>query len=389
MTSSSPLSRVFVVLSRPRFGGNIGASARAVKNMGLGGLVLAGADDFHPAEARMMAAEAGGVLDAAPRHETLEAALAPFDITFAATRRVRGGRTRVLTAREAAAHLAREMGAHRTAAIVFGCEESGLSAAETALCHGVLSIPSDPAYPSLNLAAAVMVACYEARLALEEGAGAGARRPSTGPRAAGAEEREQMLGQMEAALALAGFFDANPRGRVLIHLREILSRVTRSSQDARLLRGAFRRVNQALRGAGGGERSSPRRPRCPTIAVDIIIEMQEGGIVLIRRKNPPPGWAIPGGFVDVGETLEQAAVREAGEETGLSVTLVRQFHAYSDPARDPRGHNVGVVFIASAAGIPRGMDDASDARVYSRETLPPDLAFDHRRILEDYFDRKY
>ena len=103
-------------------------------------------------------------------------------------------------------------------------------------------------------------------------------------------------------------------------------------------------------------------------------------IVLINRKNPPHGWAIPGGFVDYGETLEAAAVREAFEETSLEVRLVRQFHSYSDPARDPRQHTISTVFIATAAGAPAGADDASEARIFSIDDLPSPIAFDHADI---------
>ncbi len=130
------------------------------------------------------------------------------------------------------------------------------------------------------------------------------------------------------------------------------------------------------------------RPVTPPIAADCIIETG-GGIVLIRRRNPPPGWAIPGGFMDPGESLEETAVREAREETGLSVELVRQLHAYSDPGRDPRGPTVAVVFVGRAEGVPKGGDDAAEARVFTRDTLPPDLAFDHRQILDDYFSGRY
>ena len=127
--------------------------------------------------------------------------------------------------------------------------------------------------------------------------------------------------------------------------------------------------------------------RNPVPTVDIIIEVS-GGIVLIKRKNPPYGWAIPGGFVDYGESLETAAVREAKEETSLDVTLVCQFHCYSDPNRDPRQHTLSTVFIAQAEGIPHAADDAAEVGVYTRDTLPP-LAFDHARILEDYFTRRH
>ena len=126
--------------------------------------------------------------------------------------------------------------------------------------------------------------------------------------------------------------------------------------------------------------------RNPFPTVDIIIEM-DGGIVLIRRKNPPYGWALPGGFVDYGESLETAAIREAKEETSLNVELISQFGAYSDPNRDPRQHNISVVFKAKATGQPKAADDAKEIGVFDRDSLPDDLAFDHGKILQDYFDR--
>jgi ADP-ribose pyrophosphatase YjhB (NUDIX family) len=125
----------------------------------------------------------------------------------------------------------------------------------------------------------------------------------------------------------------------------------------------------------------------PFPTVDILIEIG-GGIVLIERKNPPHGWAIPGGFVDYGESLEQAAVREAKEETSLDVTLVEQFHTYSDPKRDPRHHTVSTVFIATAEGTPRGEDDAKAARIFREDDLPAPIVFDHAQILRDYFRYK-
>jgi 8-oxo-dGTP diphosphatase len=125
--------------------------------------------------------------------------------------------------------------------------------------------------------------------------------------------------------------------------------------------------------------------RNPLPTVDIIIELTGSGIVLIERKNPPHGWALPGGFVDYGESLEAAAEREAEEETSLRVRLIEQFYAYSDPSRDPRHHTISTVYIASAQGAPKGADDAKRAEVFVAGQLPEPLAFDHRRILTDYF----
>jgi ADP-ribose pyrophosphatase YjhB (NUDIX family) len=128
--------------------------------------------------------------------------------------------------------------------------------------------------------------------------------------------------------------------------------------------------------------------RNPFPTVDIIIEVMRGrrklGVVLIERKNPPPGWALPGGFVDYGETLEAAAVREAREETSLEVELLGQLGAYSDPARDPRFHTISTVFLARAKGVPRGADDARSAVVFDPRDRSLPLAFDHRKILDDY-----
>jgi len=125
--------------------------------------------------------------------------------------------------------------------------------------------------------------------------------------------------------------------------------------------------------------------RNPFPTVDIIIEMETGGIVLIKRKNPPFGWALPGGFVDYGESLESAAVREAEEETSLKVCLQYQLGAYSDPQRDPRQHTISVVFVARASGEPKAADDAADVGIFDSNSLPDSLAFDHGKIIQDYF----
>jgi 8-oxo-dGTP diphosphatase len=124
--------------------------------------------------------------------------------------------------------------------------------------------------------------------------------------------------------------------------------------------------------------------RNPLPTADVIIEVGDR-IVLVRRKNPPEGWAIPGGFVDVGETVEAAAAREGREETGLAVTLTALLGVYSDPARDPRHHTVSTVYVGRAEGTPRGGDDAAEARLFGEGDLPSPIAFDHARILADYF----
>ena len=127
--------------------------------------------------------------------------------------------------------------------------------------------------------------------------------------------------------------------------------------------------------------------RNPTPTVDILI-IQNHSVVLVKRKNPPFGWAIPGGYVDEGESVEHAAIREAMEETGLEVTLDELFYVYSDPGRDPRQHTMSVVFIAHANGTPQGADDAECAMYFDFDHLPSPIAFDHSTILSDYLAYK-
>jgi 8-oxo-dGTP diphosphatase len=120
----------------------------------------------------------------------------------------------------------------------------------------------------------------------------------------------------------------------------------------------------------------------PAPTVDVVLLLPGDRVVLVERRNPPLGWALPGGFVDAGETLEAAAVREAREETGLEVRLLDLVGCYSDPRRDPRRHTVTAAFLGVAEGEPRGGDDAAQARAFSWGALPP-LCFDHAEILAD------
>lgn len=132
------------------------------------------------------------------------------------------------------------------------------------------------------------------------------------------------------------------------------------------------------------------RPVTPTLAADAIVELvhlPDRPIVLIERKNPPYGWAIPGGFVDIGETLEAAAVREAKEEISLDVELVSLLGMYSNPARDPRGHTITAVYVATSTGQPIAADDAKRLEIFSLDNLPSPLAFDHAMVLADF--RRY
>lgn len=131
------------------------------------------------------------------------------------------------------------------------------------------------------------------------------------------------------------------------------------------------------------------RPQTPALAADAIIELLDfpgKPIVLIERKNPPPGWAIPGGFVDIGESVPDAAVREALEETCLEVTLRCLLGVYSKPDRDPRGHTVSMIYVAQAHGEPVAADDAANVGLFDPASIQVPLAFDHKQILRDYLE---
>ena len=134
------------------------------------------------------------------------------------------------------------------------------------------------------------------------------------------------------------------------------------------------------------------KPITPLLAADAIIELvnedNQISIVLIERKNPPYGWAIPGGFVDVGETLEHAAIREAKEEVCLDVKLSCLLGVYSDPARDTRGHTATAIYVSTANGIPQAADDAKSVKIFNIDALPTNLVFDHDAVLKDYLNYK-
>lgn len=132
------------------------------------------------------------------------------------------------------------------------------------------------------------------------------------------------------------------------------------------------------------------RPETPLLAADIIIEVrdQPGTVVLVKRKFAPFGWAIPGGFVEIGETVEHAAIREMKEEVGLDVIITGLLGVYSDPKRDPRGHTVTIIYTGVAEGQPVAADDAADVGIFAENNLPQLLAFDHRQVLADYFSSR-
>lgn len=235
MSPTEPLNRISVVLCRPRIGGNIGAAARAVKNMGIGGLVLVAPEAYHAAEARMFASNALDVLEGASTFGTIEEAVSGCKIVLGASRRIKSHRIRIMTPRESAGYIHGNM-ENGNAAILFGPEDNGLTSEELARCHAVISIPADDQQPSLNLAQAVMVIAYELRMGVDG-------LPSVRSFGSASEsELSQMYKQASAVLEKSGFFIRNPKERVLLHLKEIFTNGVSTSQDARIIRGIFRRI---------------------------------------------------------------------------------------------------------------------------------------------------
>lgn len=129
------------------------------------------------------------------------------------------------------------------------------------------------------------------------------------------------------------------------------------------------------------------RYKNPYPTADVIVEIK-GKILLIKRGNPPYGWAIPGGFIDYGEKAEDAARREIREEAGIEITDLEQFHVYSDPSRDPRFHTLTVVFTAKSDDTPKAGDDAAETGLFDMGNLPSPIVFDHSEILKDYFEKR-
>jgi TrmH family RNA methyltransferase len=207
--------------------------------MGLGGLILVAPEDYHLREARMFASNALDVLEGAPTFDTIEQSVVDCKIVLGTSRRIKSHRIRIMTPRESAGHILGNLGEDK-AAILFGPEDNGLTSEELAQCHAVISIPVAEPQPSLNLAQAVMVIAYELRMGVDG-------LPSV--RSFGnASESEigQMLDQASAVLEMSGFFVRNPKEKVLLHLKEIFNNGVTTSQDARIIRGIFRRIAWAL-----------------------------------------------------------------------------------------------------------------------------------------------
>ncbi|MCC7142863.1 MAG: orotate phosphoribosyltransferase [Candidatus Eisenbacteria bacterium] len=148
-------------------------------------------------------------------------------------------------------------------------------------------------------------------------------------------------------------------------------------------------VGEVLDEAVAAEPPTYFRPRTPYVTTDAIVELQPNHVLLIKRNHPPYGWALPGGFVEIGESLETAVRRELQEETGLVLGRVEQLHTYSEPGRDPRFHTVTAVFVANAQGTPQAGDDAGEARSFPLDALPADLVFDHASVIEDWRQGRY
>ena len=172
--------------------------------------------------------------------------------------------------------------------------------------------------------------------------------------------------------------------RPLIPGRDIMAEETVSRDSPGDPGTKSRRPRPLIHAEDRNRMNMEKKYRNPLVTVDIIIEAGNG-IILIERLNPPYGWALPGGFVDYGESLEASAVREAREETSLDVKLVEQFHSYSDPGRDPRHHSVTTVFIATSTGVPMARDDAKDLGIFTENAPPSLIVFDHEIIIRDYF----
>ena len=128
------------------------------------------------------------------------------------------------------------------------------------------------------------------------------------------------------------------------------------------------------------------KPVTPLLTVDAVVETPNG-IVLIKRKNPPFGWALPGGFVEVGETVENAVIRELFEETNLAISDPKLIGVYSDPKRDPRFHTATVAFSAKSIQIPKAGDDAKEVRIFPKDNLPANIVFDHPTIISDFLQK--
>ena len=239
--TSTHLDNFTVVLHKPKYPGNIGSTARCLKNMGMGKLIISEAGPFAPAEMKIMSTHfAADIVDRIGYHDRLGDALAPFQYIVGTTSRLGSARGPVLSPREIAPSLA-ELSRRNEVALLFGAEDKGLSNSDLRYCHSVVAIPVSEKLKSINLSHAVMILCYEISLAAAE------RKSVFTPQLASSREIEGMYEQVKEVLMEIGFLNPQNPDYWLMHIRRLLSRTGLFSRDVKIIRGICRQVRWALR----------------------------------------------------------------------------------------------------------------------------------------------